>query len=222
MVRRGVGRQVQKLAASTLEQSSLTRDPLWEERLSITTTCPGVSTGELGLAPRRSRRGLSWSSPPPPWTRPSPPHSCSRARCEVGSPVTRRLQAHPLSLAGPAVDRRERGVRGALVHEHEALPIPLGANQDVPSGPQELLAFAGDHAPSFGLKPIFLNSLERVDSLTETPTAASRKRHLCLRVVAGLASTSAWRIFLALSSSLGSEPGCFLGDRGLPSLRAAA
>jgi hypothetical protein len=61
-----------------------------------------------------------------------------------------------------------------------------------------------------------------VGSLTETPATRSTKRHLSLSVAAGLFSTSASSNLLAVSSSLGLEPGCFLGASGLPSLAAAA
>src|SRR3954464_9175306 len=42
---RGVGRQIHKSSQPLPSISSLTRGPLWEERLSITTICPGSSAG---------------------------------------------------------------------------------------------------------------------------------------------------------------------------------
>jgi hypothetical protein len=132
------------------------------------------------------------------------------------------LKVRSVSFARPPVEDAQRGVGAHLIYEHEP-PSIQGATDECPPGhPQELVSLARTHTPSFGTKPIFLNSLERVDSLTETPTISLRKRDLCLRVTAGLRSTSASRIFLALWSSLGLEPGCFLGVRGLPSRRAAA
>jgi hypothetical protein len=55
-----------------------------------------------------------------------------------------------------------------------------------------------------------------VDSLTEIPATRSTKRHLALSVAAGLFSTSASSNLLAFSSSLGLEPGCFLGQAACP------
>ena len=125
-----------------------------------------------------------------------------------------------MASACPPVDRRERGVGRALIHEYKAPPVQIPANQSTPSSSQELVSLRRTHTPSFGLKPIFLSSLLSVDSLTETPTISLRKRHLSLRVMAGLSSTSASKSFLALSSSLGLEPGCFFGGEG-PTLPAS-
>ena len=41
----GVGRQVDEFAAPLLDELPNPREPLCEERLSITTTCPGPSEG---------------------------------------------------------------------------------------------------------------------------------------------------------------------------------
>ena len=60
--------------------------------------------------------------------------------------------------------------------------------QNPPSDSQELVAFARTYRPSFGLNPIRLKSLLRVDSLTDTPATPSTKRHLSLSVRAGLFS----------------------------------
>src|SRR5215212_2557090 len=217
---RRVGWQVEKLAASSFDELSDPRALVGGEvvhhhdlsRLQRGSQNPlhvGLKDHLRGRPFHRQRRS-------------HPRKGHAREQRDVGSPITRRLEAHSLAPTRPAVDWRERGVVRALVHEHEAPPVYSPADQNAPSRPQELVSLARVHTPSFGLKPIFLKSLERVDSLTEIPTTSLRKRHLSLRVAAGRSSTSASRSFLALSSSLALEPGCFFGASGLPSRRAAA
>jgi len=174
--------------------SSLTLEPLCEERLSITTSLSGLQGGSqnplyIGLEDRLCSRPLHRQR------RTHPLKSHAREQGDVSSPVSWRLKAHPLAPTRPSVDRR--GIGGALLHEHEASAIQFPGHQSTPGTPQELVPFNSHPHSAFGTKPIFLSSRERVDSLTETPTISLRKRHLSLRVVAGLSTTSASRILCA-------------------------
>jgi hypothetical protein len=112
--------------------------------------------------------------------------------------LAQHLRVGPQPAARPSVERRKRDVSSHLVHEHQAFRVHPSGEEQPPCGPQEFVALTRTQRPSFGLKPIRLKSLERVDSLTETPATPSRKRHLSLSVRAGLFSTSA-------SSTYGAE-----------------
>jgi hypothetical protein len=124
--------------------------------------------------------------------------------------------ACPLPSPRPGIQRREGGVGRALLHEHKVPGLNSAGYQNPPSDSQELVAFARTYRPSFGLNPIRLKSLLRVDSLTDTPATPSTKRHLSLSVRAGLFSISASSNLQARSSILGRGPGCFLGESELP------
>jgi hypothetical protein len=58
-----------------------------------------------------------------------------------------------------------------------------------------------------------LRTLETVESLTSTPRTRRKNSRLCGKVAAGRSWRSASRSLLALSSSLGLEPGRFLGTK---------
>jgi hypothetical protein len=66
-----------------------------------------------------------------------------------------------------------------------------------------------------------LRTLETVESLTSTPLTRRKNSRLSGKVAAGRSSRSASSSLLAPSSSLGLDPGRFLGANDLPS-RAAA
>lgn len=78
------------------------------------------------------------------------------------------------------------------------------------------------HPPIFSLlHPICLSIRETVESLTETPQARRRNWRLPGKVAADRSWRSASKSFLAASSSLGFEPGRFLGAKDRPALAVA-
>jgi hypothetical protein len=59
-------------------------------------------------------------------------------------------------------------------------------------------------------------TLETVESLTSTPPIRRKNSRLCGRVAVGRSRRSVSKSLLALSSSLGLEPGRFFGASDLP------
>src|SRR5688500_4870689 len=123
---------------------------------------------------------------------------------------------------GPIRKGCQRGVRRTLIHKHKALGLDRGDHHFSKSRSQEFVALTRTQRPFFRPKPICLNALERVDSLTLTP--ATRSKYSCLSesLANGRSSTSASRSLLAFSSSLGLLPGAFPGESERPSRTALA
>jgi hypothetical protein len=67
-----------------------------------------------------------------------------------------------------------------------------------------------------------LRTLETVESLTSTSRTRRKHSRLCGKVAAGRSFRSASKSFLTASSSLGLDPGRFLGASDLPCWRAVA
>jgi hypothetical protein len=112
----------------------------------------------------------------------------------------------PLPFSRPPLKGCQRGVRRTLVHEHEATRLDRGDHHNLKSRSQELVALARTQRPFFRPKPIFRITLERVDSLTETPATFFKYSCLSESLAKGRSSTSASRSLLAFSSSLGFLP----------------
>ena len=118
--------------------------------------------------------------------------------------------ACPLPSPRAGIRRRKGGVGRALVHEDEVPALNSAGYQNPPSSSQELVAFCRTHRASFGLNPMRLKSLLRVDSLTDTPATPSTKRHLSLSVRAALCSpyrpqATSWLAHLSWGVDLGAS-----------------
>src|SRR5215217_4217724 len=143
---------------------------------------------------------LRWSWWPTAW------YSCR----DCGEPS----RVGPLSLLGPTIQRRKRGVRAHLVHENQRASIEGAGYHHLPSGSLPLVSFQCTHSPFFREEPIRFRSLLTVGSLRLLPAIVCRKRRLSSTVAEGLTRTSCSRSFLVASSAMGGLPPPFLGVRG--------
>src|SRR3712207_1867512 len=127
----------------------------------------------------------------------------------------------PLAPRRPSVQRTQRDIRRALVNEHEAVRLRSSCDRRPPSRSQELVSLARTHPSFFRVQPIRLSIRLTVESLTPTPATRLRNSRLWGSVAAGRSWRSASKSLLAVSSSLGLEPGRFFGARDRPALAAA-
>src|SRR3712207_5338707 len=127
----------------------------------------------------------------------------------------------PLAPRRPGVQRAQRDIRRALVNEHEAVRLRSSCDRRPPSRSQELVAFARTHPSFFRVQPIRLSIRLTVDSVPPTPSPRLKNWRLWGSVAAGCSCRAASKSLLALSSSLGLEPGRFFGARDRPDLATA-
>src|SRR5215207_10510093 len=214
-----VGRQVEQLAAPPLDQlpdpRPLVRGEVVHHEHLPRSKRRSEHVLQVGLEDRAGGRALHGHA------RPHPREAHARQQRDVAAPVARRLAARSLSRSGPSVQWGERGVRPALVHEHQALRVDLAGGEQPPGGPQELVALSRSQRSFFRLHPKRLSILLTVESLTLTPATRSRNSRLSGKIAAGRSSRSTSRSFLAGSSSFGFEPGRLFGASERPS-RAVA
>jgi hypothetical protein len=111
----------------------------------------------------------------------------------------------------------QEGLKSLLDGAKELFPrLKHLCNHHPERSPYELVAHTRTQRPFFRPKPIERIVRERVDSLTEMPSALCRYSCLCLSLANGRSSTSASSSFLAFSSSVGLLPGAFPGESERP------
>jgi hypothetical protein len=124
---RRVGRQVEQLAAPPLDQlpdpRPLVRGEVVHHDYLPRSKRRSEHVLQVGLEDRAGGCALHGHA------RSHPPEAHARQQRDVAAPVMRRLAARSLSRSGPGIQRGERGVRPALVHEHEALRVDLAGRE---------------------------------------------------------------------------------------------
>src|SRR5215203_7282881 len=147
---------------------------LWAPRSSITTSSDLHAISPTAPSRRRrSRIPARWSLLLQPATALSPPRSCSKATscsclCLAALPDT---GAHPSEHSHR--DRCQRGMRPALVHEHQSLGDDLLGHHHPPGCPLELVAFRSNSSPFFLVEPMRAMARHMVERLTASPVIAS-------------------------------------------------
>ncbi len=102
-----------------------------------------------------------------------PLHAHARKHRRVLASTSWHRQIQALASGRVAVDRRERSMRPALVHEDEPLRLHHRGYHHPPGCPLELVALGGNSSPFLRVEPIRAMARHMVERLTESPVMAS-------------------------------------------------